>query len=85
MEITWAIVSCIIFAVFGYLIGSIPNAVIIGKIHHVDITWKWKPWWNKCLERIWLEMGCRMYDSRLYEGIYSIINCIATNLFYSSI
>lgn len=38
MEITWAIVSCIIFAVFGYLIGSIPNAVIIGKIHHVDIT-----------------------------------------------
>lgn len=30
---------CVIgFALFGYLMGSIPNAVIIGKIHHSDIT-----------------------------------------------
>lgn len=38
METYLAIMFCVAFAIFGYIIGSIPNAVIIGKIHGIDIT-----------------------------------------------
>lgn len=38
MELYIALLFCLVFSIFGYLVGSIPNAAIIGTIHGVDIT-----------------------------------------------
>ena len=37
MVILYTVLFCLMMVLFGYLIGSIPTSIIIGKMHGIDI------------------------------------------------